>query len=90
MTHYLSISDLGMADDVGGPTKKMTSRQTTITDASMPVRSSDEAETKALGRPKARAGKAVGKLMIKLVMTLKYIIYVDVSVQGKGSDRKKQ
>ena len=84
MTHYLSESDLGMADDVGGPTKKMTSRLTTITDASMPLRSSDEVETKALGRRKAQARKAVGKLMIKLVLPLKYIIYIDVSVQEEG------
>ena len=93
MTHYLSESDLGMADDDGGPTKKMTSGRTTITGASMPVRSysrCDEVKTKALGRRKARARKAVGKLMIKLVLPLKYIIYIDVSVQGKGRGRKKQ
>ena len=90
MTHYMSESDLGMADDVGGPTKKMTSRQTAITDACMPVRLFDKVETKALRHRKARARKAMDKLMMKLVMTLKYTIYVDVSVQGKGSDRKKQ
>ena len=84
-----------MADDVVGPRKKMTSRQTTITDVSMTSQSSKKMKTKALFHRKAFSQKAggmgvEGKLMIKLVLTMKYILYYHVSVQGKGRDRKKE
>ena len=84
-----------MADDVVGPRKKMTLRQTTITDVSMTSQSSKKMKTKALVHPKAFSNEVegmdvVGKLMIKLVLTMKYIINNQVSVQGKGRDRKKE
>ena len=84
-----------MADDVVGPTKKMTSRQTTTTDVSMTSQSSMAMKIEALVHPRTFSNEAegmevLGKLMIKLVLTMKYIIYYHMSMQGKGRDRKKE
>ena len=61
----------------------------------MTSQSSKEMKTEALVYPKTFSYKAggmvvLGKLMIKLVLTMKYIIYNQVSVQGKGSSRKEE
>ena len=93
MTLCPSLFDPGMADDIVCPTKKMTSRKTTTTDVSMTSQSSKEMKTEGLVHPKTFSYKAggmdvLGKLMIKLVLTMKYIIYNHLSVQGKGRDRK--
>ena len=93
MTLCPSLFDPGMADDIVGPTKKTTSRQTTTTDVSMTSQSSKEMKTEALVHPKTFSNEAegmevLGKLMIKLVLTMKYNIYNHLSVQGKGRDRK--